>query len=121
MQRSIESGSGWRVGWNPVGKQYCALIGADDWAFELTRAEFADFISLLNQLAETMRRMEDELMDREKISCEAETALVWMEVEGYADRYSLRIILNSARGCEGNWAEGVVPQLLAGIKSLNIE
>ena len=121
MQRLIRSGDGWRVGWYSQGEKYRGLIGADDWAIELTQSELNDFIRLLSQLVDTMSQMQNELMDCEKISCEAETGLVWMEVEGYPDRYSLRIILNCDRGCEGNWRDGVVPELLAGIRSLNIE
>ena len=121
MERLVKSGDGWRVGWYPQGKKYRGLIGAEDWAIELTEAELTDFTSLLSQLVDTMDYMKSELMDREKISCEAETALVWMEVEGYPDCYSLRFILNCDRGCEGNWAEGIVPELLKGIKSLGIK
>ncbi len=118
MERLIKSGDGWRVGWHPHGSKYQGLVGANDWAIELTKAELNDFCRLLNQLVETMNQMEAELMDEEKINCEAETDLLWMEVEGYPHHYSLRLILNCDRRCEGNWAEGIAPRLLNALNSL---
>ena len=52
---------------------------------------------MLCQLVDTMSQMSAELMDEEKISCEAETDLLWLEVEGYPHSYSLRLILNCDR------------------------
>ncbi|MGL5793080.1 MAG: DUF1818 family protein [Waterburya sp.] len=114
MERFMQSGDGWRIGWHPHGSKYQGLVGADEWAIELTKAELDDFVRLLNQLVETMSQMDAELMDEEKISCEAETNLLWIEVEGYPHSYSLRLILNSDRRCEGNWQAGVAPKLLEG-------
>ena len=119
MERLIKSGVGWRVGWHPQGDKYQGLIGTDDWAFELTKAELNDFVRLLNQLADTMKQMTDELMEQEKISCEAETALLWMEVSGYPSSYTLRAILNSDRRCEGNWSEGVALEMIAALNSFD--
>ena len=93
------------------------MLGADDWAIELTQAEMTDFYRLLTQLVDTMEQMQDELMDQEKISCEAETALLWMEVSGYPNSYSLRVILNCDRRCEGNWGENIAPELLKALSS----
>jgi hypothetical protein len=118
MQRLLKSGVGWRVGWHPHTDKYPGLIGADYWAIELTQAEFADFRRLLNQLVDTMSQMKTELMEQERISCEAETSLLWMEVEGYPDNYSLRVILNCDRRCEGNWSASIAPQLLEALNSL---
>jgi hypothetical protein len=121
MQRLVKSGAGWRVGWHPHADKYQGLIGADCWAIELTQAEFDDFRRLLDRLVNTMSQMEAELMAEEKISCEAETNLLWMEVEGYPRNYSLRVILNCDRRCEGNWGENIAPQLLEALNSMNNE
>ena len=120
MKRHVQSGDGWRIGWHPPEAKYQGLVGTDDWAMELTKAELNDFCRLLSQLVDTMVQMETELMDRERISCEAETNLLWLEVEGYPYSYSLRLILKCDRRGEGNWREGVAPQLnraLAGIRN----
>ncbi len=121
MERFIQSGDGWRIGWHPHGSKYQGLVGANDWAIELTKAELNDFCRLLNQLVETMSQMQAELMEEEKISCEAETDLLWMEVEGYPDRYSLRLIIHSDRRCEGNWTEGIAPNLVTALERIKDE
>ncbi len=118
MERIIKSGDGWRIGWYPHGAKYQGLVGAEDWAFELTPEELKDFYRLLSQLVDTMNQMTEELMDEEKISCEAETNLLWMEVTGYSHSYSLRLIINGDRGCEGNWSAGIAPQLLQAFDSM---
>ena len=119
MQRQLKSGAGWRVGWHPQGGKYQGLIGAEDWAIELTRAELIDFQRLLRQLVDTMAQMAQELMNEEKISCEAESDLLWIEVSGYPHCYNLRIILNGDRRCEGNWGDDIAPKLLLALDSLN--
>ena len=112
MEQLIKSGTGWRIGWNPNAPEFKGLIGTDDWAIELTEAELNDFCRLLTQLAETMKQLATELMDEEKIACEAESDLLWIEVEGYPHAYSLRLILNTGRGVEGKWDTAAVPELL---------
>lgn len=111
MERFIKSGSGWQIGWNPQAGEYKGLVGTDTWAIELTEAELGDFCRLLGQLTETMSQMAAELMGEERIACEAESDLLWMEVEGYAHAYSLRLILKRGRRCEGNWSEDAVREL----------
>ena len=118
MERLIKNGLGWRLGWNPQARDYQGLVGGDDWGIELTEAELDDFCRLLAQLAQTMNQMASELMDEEKITCEAESDLLWMEVEGYPDNYRLRFILNSGRRCEGSWPVSVVPDLVQAAQSL---
>ncbi len=118
MERFIKSGDGWRIGWHPHGTKYQGLVGAEDWAIELTNAELSDFCRLLARLVDTMTDMSGELMDEERISCEAETELVWLEVEGYADSYSLRLILNCDRRCEVSWPEKIAPQIIEGFDSI---
>ncbi|MDJ0617137.1 MAG: DUF1818 family protein [Calothrix sp. MO_192.B10] len=111
MERVIKSGNGWRIGWNPEAPEFKGLVGTDDWAIELTQAELNDFCRLMLQLADTMSQIATELMDEEKITCEAESDLLWMEVTGYPQEYSLRFILNSGRCVEGKWNPSAVPGL----------
>ncbi|MBD2447894.1 DUF1818 family protein [Nostoc sp. FACHB-152] len=120
MERLIKTGSGWRIGWNPNAPQYKGLVGTDDWAIELTEAELNEFCRLLAQLADTMKQLTAELMDEEKIACEAESDLLWMEVEGYPHEYSLRFILNTGRCVEGKWNASAVPGLLQAAEILKV-
>jgi hypothetical protein len=120
MERIVKSGEGWRIGWNPNGSKYKGLVGGDLWAIELTEAELNDFCQLLEQLSQTMSQMAAELMDAEKIACEAETDLIWMQVEGYPQAYGLHFILNTGRGGEGSWPELVVPGLMRAARVLRV-
>ncbi|MCV3215028.1 DUF1818 family protein [Plectonema radiosum NIES-515] len=120
MQRLVKSGSDWRIGWNPNAGEFKGLVGTDDWAIELTEAELNDFCRLLAQLADTMKQLKDELMDEEKIACEAESHLLWMEVEGYPHAYSLRFILNTGRCVEGKWNVDAVAGLLQAAATLKV-
>jgi hypothetical protein len=120
MERIIKSGSGWRVGWDSASKEFKGLVGTDDWALELTEAEMNDFCRLLNRLAETMAQMSNELMDEEAIACEAESDLLWLEVEGYPHAYRLHLILLTGRRVEGCWSTSAVPNLIQAIQLLQV-
>ena len=108
MQRFIRSGAGWRVGWDPEASEFKGLVGTDSWAVELTEGELHDFCRLLSQLSEIMNQMAAETMDEEKITCKAESNLLWMELTGYPQAYSLKFILNSGRRAEGEWNDASV-------------
>lgn len=112
MQRVIKSGDGWRLGWNPDAPEFQGLVAGEHWSIELTAAELEDFCRLLAQLAESVSLIAEELMDEERISCEAESDLLWMQVEGEAKAYSVRFILHRGRRCEGSWPASVVPELV---------
>ncbi len=116
--RLLKKGTGWRVGWNPNTCSYPALIGAEDWAIELTEAEFSEFCRLLAKLIETMAAIASELMDEERVACEAESDLLWLEAEGYPHAYSVRLILQQGRRCEGNWTEEAVSGLIQALPTL---
>ena len=120
MERIVKSGAGWRIGWNPNAAEFTGLVGADDWAIELTEAELNDFCRFSGQLVKAMSQMASELMDEEKISCEAESNLLWMEVEGYPHAYTLRLILNTGRCAEGTWAADAVPGLVQADQMLTV-
>ena len=116
MKRLLKKGAGWRIGWNPEEEIYKGLVGSDDWAIELTEGELTDFCRLLIELAHTMEAMADSIMTEERIACEAESSLLWLEVEGYVDAYSLRLILNHGRRCEGNWSPEAVAALVVEVQ-----
>ncbi|MDQ2097880.1 MAG: DUF1818 family protein [Tychonema bourrellyi B0820] len=120
VDRVIKTGDGWRLGWNPDAADFQGLVGGDDWAIELTEAELQDFCRVLAQLAATMSEMASELMDEEKIAIEAESDLVWMEVEGYPQAYSVQLILNGGRRCEGFWPATAVSGLVQATKILKV-
>lgn len=118
MEKIIKKGTGWRIGWNPNAPKFQGLVGTDTWAIELTAAELNDFCRLSTQLAETITQLASELMDEEKIACEAHSDLMWMEVCGYPHAYSLQLILNTGRCAEGSWSAEAVPGLLQAAQML---
>ena len=120
MDQILKTGTGWRLGWNPQAAEFKGLVGGEDWAIELTEQEFEDFCRLLGQLTETMTQMASELMDEEKIACEAESDRLWMEVEGFPNAYTVQLILNTGRRCEGSWPVEVVPELVQAIATFKI-
>lgn len=118
-QRFIKQGPGWRIGWNEESVTYKGLVGSDDWAIELTETEFRDFCRLVLQLGETMEQMQAELMDEETITCEVQSDLIWLEVVGFPSAYSLRLLVEQGRRCEGNWQESAVKAMTAAIQVFN--
>ena len=120
MKRLIKSGAGWRIGWDPNASEFTGLVGGDEWALELSEAELSDFCRLLAQLAETMNQMTSELMEEERVSCELESSLLWMEAEGYPHAYGLRLILNTGRRGEASWTASAVPGLIQATQMLKV-
>jgi hypothetical protein len=118
MRRSLLQGKGWRIGWNPEAKVYQGLVGDDHWAVELTFKEFADLRRLADQLVSNLQAIADELMEEEIIELEAESEYIWVALEGFADRYSLRFILLGDRGSEGGWSETATTEFLQAMKGL---
>jgi hypothetical protein len=119
-QKILRQGVGWRLGWNAIAKDYPGLVGGDDWAIELTEGEFKDFCRFFLQLAATIQEMDQELMQTERIACEQESEHLWLEVEGFPAAYSLRLILQGGRRCEGNWGEAIVPHLLQAVQQMGV-
>lgn len=120
MSRQIKTGDGWRIGWDPNAADYCGLVGAEDWSLELTAAELDDFCRLVVQLTNSISQIAAELMSDEKISCEVESPLLWLEAEGYAHAYSLRMLLLTGRRGEGAWAEAAVGGLVQAAQTLKV-
>jgi hypothetical protein len=120
MARQIKQGEGWRIGWNPDAQEFCGLIGGSDWALELTQAELDDICRLSSQLADAVSAITSELMDEERICCEVESDLVWLEAEGYAHQFGLRVLLLTGRGGEGAWPATAVPEVLHALQTLRV-
>jgi hypothetical protein len=116
-ERFLQQGKGWRLGWRETPASYPGLVGSDDWALELTKAEFQDFCRLLLQLTETIEQLEGELMAEETLTCALQSDLVWLEAVGYPRAYSLRLLLEQGRCCEGNWGSEAVKPLLEAVKT----
>jgi hypothetical protein len=120
MARQIKRGDGWQLGWDDGAPEFKGLIGGMDWSIELTEAELNDFCRLLSQLTNTLAEMATQLMDEEKITCEAESHLIWLEAEGYSTSFSLRLMLLQGRRAEGSWSDSAVPMLVQAAQTLRV-
>ncbi|TAF57513.1 MAG: DUF1818 family protein [Oscillatoriales cyanobacterium] len=119
-ERFIKRGQGWQLGWDAGAAEFCGLVGDDRWAFELTRSELDDFCRLVQQLAETLQAIATELMEDERIACEAESETLWIEAEGFPDRYTLHVILQTGRRCEAFWDETAARELTVAARSVRV-
>jgi len=120
MAPLLKTGIGWGIGWDADAATFQGLVGADDWALELTTAELEEFARLLNQLVTAIAQMQSELMAEEAIACEVESDLLWLEANGYPHAYSLHLMVLTGRRGEGHWAADVVPELLQAVRSLKL-
>ncbi|NER82730.1 MAG: DUF1818 family protein [Leptolyngbya sp. SIO1D8] len=120
MAKHLKEGKGWRLGLNLDVTTFKGLVGGDNWAVEMTAAEFNDFCCLTLRLVDTLQAMSSELMDEERLVCEQETDYIWVEVEGYPNQYSLRFILLTGRKVEGGWSTTVTSELVQTLPSLTL-
>jgi Domain of unknown function (DUF1818) len=116
----LKAGAGWRIGWQPNAVDYPALLGNDEWAIELSAAEFDSFLRMCTQLAETMHQMQSELMDEEAIALELEDSLLWLEAEGYPHAYALHLIVLTGRRTEAHWPATATAELLHTLQTLQV-
>ncbi|HIK44001.1 MAG TPA: DUF1818 family protein [Leptolyngbyaceae cyanobacterium M65_K2018_010] len=118
--RFVKEGVGWRLGWHGQAADYQGLLGGSSWAVELTAMEFQEFCRLAQRLADQIQTLAQELMDEERLTCEVESDLLWLEAEGRPEAFALRFIVQSGRRCEGGWAAEATGELLQAIAQLTL-
>ncbi len=67
-----------------------------------------------------MRAIASELMNDERIICEAEADHLWLEAEGFPEAYSMRFILKADRQCEGEWDVEATQQVMQAIFQITV-
>ncbi len=112
MTQDLRTGQGWRVGWRRESVPFPALVGAEDWAVELTAAEFLTFAQFLEQLSQQLQAISSELMPEEAIALTARNDDLQLDLEGYPHAYSLHLILLEGRRAEGTWPAPVAAEFL---------
>lgn len=115
-------GPGWRLAVDPERVHYPVLIGGDQWAFELTRNEWREFVSLIASLVEQHAELVGQLMAEETIRLELERLPWWGCLEGQRDRWELQVLLQGEalgeRGVEGHWSAPAAQAMAAAVRTL---
>ncbi|MGQ9838729.1 MAG: DUF1818 family protein [Cyanobacteriota bacterium] len=112
MTRSrLLKGSGWRLGWDPAGQHFVALVGGETWALELTQTEWQDFVAGLQRLVKDMEAIGSQLMAEEKITLEQVSPSLTLIASGTATAWSLYLQLHQGRRAEGFWSAGAALEL----------
>ncbi|MEM9569226.1 MAG: DUF1818 family protein [Cyanobacteria bacterium P01_E01_bin.34] len=109
--RSLRVGPGWRVGIKEPVSEYCALVGGDRWAVELTMAEWQDFCGAVGQIEKALAYLPEQLMDGETVTLEQQTESVLVVATGELPGLELYIQICGERNAEGYWP----PEALLGL------
>ncbi len=117
-ERFTREGEGWRLGWDAAATCYKGLVAGPNWAVELTETEFHTLCRLITEIGQTLTAIAAELMEEERIACEAEAEDLWLEAEGLPGAYQLRFILATGRRCEGAWDVAATQELTQAVQHL---
>lgn len=146
-QKFIQSGSGFRVGFDPEApKSFCGMVGNDHWALALNNDEIRHFkrlcISLEKKMDRIGRNEEDPPAKKPAVrrsgdgmfnmrvtkagldcSVELESKLVWVQAIGQpvSGQYCIRAIFMEGRQSECFWNMDKVPAMLTALHKLGIE
>ncbi|MDX2273209.1 MAG: DUF1818 family protein [Cyanobacteriota bacterium] len=111
-------GAGWRLGRQPHHPPYTTLLGSDDWAMELTEAEWQAFCQALQQLRHQWQVMRPHLMAEESLTLEQGLDLLTLIATGEPDHFRLYLRLHQGRASEGVWSPSAVAGLVQQVDRL---
>lgn len=122
----IQGGEGWRLRVDPARQPFAVLIGAQQWAAELTLAELALFQRGVLVLEQQLAACSSWLMPEETLELEHDGGALWLQLSGTADEWSLRFVLSPSdrdagvrsRGLEGRWDAPAAAALAAALRGL---
>ena len=122
----VQGGEGWRLRVDPARLPFAVLIGAQQWAAELTLEELALFqrgVLVLQQQLDACRCW---LMPEETLELEHDGGALWLQLSGTVDAWSLTFVLSPSecpvgarpRGLEGRWEAPAAAALAAALRGL---
>lgn len=128
----VFEGQGWRLVVDPCRAPWPVLVGAEDWAAELSAGEACLLASGVQELAAQLDALADQLMAEEAITLELErpcgAGSLWLEIEGHPTAWTLRVVLASGperRGFEGRWCSqgsaAIAAALEQGLQGLDLQ
>lgn len=118
--RPLRVGPGWRVGVKEVAEGYCALVGGDRWAVELTMAEWQDFCGAVRQIEAAIASLPEQLMDGEAVTLEQETERLLVIATGELPDLELYLQVRGQRNAEGYWSPDALPGLFEAVRQLQV-
>ena len=118
--RPLRVGPGWRVGVNELVGGYCALVGGDRWAVEMTMAEWQDFCVALRQIEAAIGSLHSQLMEGEAVTLEQATERLLVVATGELPDLELYIQICSERNAEGYWPSEALPGLFDAVRHLQL-
>ncbi|MBM5802538.1 MAG: DUF1818 family protein [Cyanobacteria bacterium K_DeepCast_35m_m2_155] len=123
----IQAGQGWRLRMDPQRQPFVVLVGGPDWAVELTAAEAAQLQAGVRCLIEQCAAIAAVLMPEETLELEHASSGLWLQLNGFAERWSLRFVLepqpaamHPARGVEGGWDQDASAAFAAALLALRL-
>ena len=116
---ALRKGDGWRIGWQPERGQYCALVGGDRWAIELTELEWRAFVAAFAKIQAEIAAVAELLMAEESVILEQQSEALTLAASGILPEMSLYLQVHSNRRGEGFWDSAVVPELWAAVEELS--
>ena len=116
--RPLLSGRGWRVGLNPEAGEFCAIVGADTWALELTLSEWEDFCRAIRQIQSAIATVSEQLMEDEEVTFEQASEQLLIAATGQLSALTLYLQIQNNRRGEGYWAPEALPSLFEAIDRL---
>ncbi len=100
-------GLGWRLASDSSRQPFSYLIGGENWAVELSEKEWNSLSLVICELTDQHKLLQSQLMPEESISVELERLPWWASIDGFKDKWSLKLILlgdgDSDRSMEMYW------------------
>ena len=100
-------GPGWRLAKDTSRDFYTVMMGGEGWAIELTYEEWTSLRSLIEDLLNQHKKLENQLMPEESICIELEKSPWWGCLDGDRNSWSLQLVFENNnsydRGFEAYW------------------
>ncbi len=118
-----QEGPGWRLAKDTSRECFPVIIGGEGWAVELTDFEWQVFFTLVRDLTDQHKKLEDQLMPEEKLSIELEREPWWGCLDGDREAWSLMVVLRNQsegrlRGLEAYWPIPAAQAMASAVRTM---
>ena len=117
-----KEGPGWRLARDKSRGLFPVLLGGDSWAIELTEYEWTSLCTLLRDLIDQLKQLEDQLMAEENLCLEIERDPWWGCLDGDRNNWSLKLVLqgdsSQMRGVEVFWPNQAAQAIATAVRTM---